>query len=233
MENPRTLAFAQTAQTIIKQLERRNMEGYFCETSADAVELVRKLVPAGASIAWGGTETFKETGVKSMLEAGDYRMIDRAKATTPEEAREILLQHFASDCFFMSANAITRKGELVNIDGNSNRLACLLHGPREVYVLVGMNKVVEDVDAGIKRIHTTACPPNAARLHTDTPCERTGVCGNCHEAGCMCWQRGGHATAAKPAASWVIRSPRTLGLDVSRLRNPLPLANACTAGFRR
>lgn len=158
MENPRTFAFAQTAQTIIKQLERRNMEGYFCETSADAVELVRKLVPAGASIAWGGTETFKETGVKSMLEAGDYRMIDRAKATTPEEAREILLQHFASDCFFMSANAITRKGELVNIDGNSNRLACLLHGPREVYVLVGMNKVVEDVDAGIKRIHTMACP---------------------------------------------------------------------------
>ena len=186
MENPRTLAFAQTAQTIIKQLERRNMEGYFCETSADAVELVRKLVPAGASIAWGGTETFKETGVKSILEAGDYRMIDRAKATTLEEAREILLQHFASDCFFMSANAITRKGELVNIDGNSNRLACLLHGPREVYVLVGMNKVVEDVDAGIKRIHTMACPPNAARLHTGTPCERTGVCGNCHEAGCMC-----------------------------------------------
>ena len=170
METPRTLAFAQTAQTIIKQLERRNMEGYFCETSADAVELVRKLVPAGASIAWGGTETFKETGVKSMLEAGDYRMIDRSKATTPEETREILLQHFASDCFFMSANAITRKGELVNIDGNSNRLACLLYGPREVFVLVGMNKVVEDVDAGIKRIHTMACPPNAARLHTDTPC---------------------------------------------------------------
>ena len=65
MENPRTLAFAQTAQTIIKQIERRNMEGYFCETSADAVELVRKLVPAGASIAWGGTETFKETRAKS------------------------------------------------------------------------------------------------------------------------------------------------------------------------
>ena len=186
MENPRTLAFAQTAQTIIKQLERRNMEGYFCETSADAVELVRKLVPAGASIAWGGTQTFGETGVKAMLEAGDYRMLDRSKATTPEQTHEIILQQLASDCFFMSANAITRKGELVNIDGNSNRLACLLYGPREVFVLVGMNKVVEDVDAGIKRIHTMACPPNAARLHTDTPCERTGTCGNCHEPGCMC-----------------------------------------------
>lgn len=186
MEDPRVAAFAQQAKTIINHLERHGMEGYFCETSADAVELVRKLVPAGASIAWGGTATFEETGVKAMLEAGDYRMLDRSLAKTPEEQRKIYQQHFASDCFFMSANAITRKGELVNIDGNSNRLACLLFGPREVYVLVGMNKVVEDVDAGIKRIHTMACPPNAARLHTNTPCERTGMCGSCHEDNCMC-----------------------------------------------
>ena len=186
MADPRKDAFATTSKTIIKNLERAGMEGYFCETSADARELVKSLVPEGSSIAWGGTETFKETGVKEMLEAGAYTMLDRAKATTPEEQRAVYLQHFDSDFFFMSANALTLKGELVNIDGNSNRLACLLHGPREVYVLVGMNKVVEDVDAGIKRIHTMACPPNAARLHTDTPCERTGVCGNCHEAGCMC-----------------------------------------------
>lgn len=92
------------------------------------MELVRKLVPAGASIAWGGTQTFGETGVKAMLEGGDYRMLDRSKAATPEQTHEIILQQLASDCFFMSANAITRKGELVNIDGNSNRLACLLYG---------------------------------------------------------------------------------------------------------
>ena len=86
----------------------------------------------------------------------------------------------------MSANAITRKGELVNIDGNSNRLACLLHGPRALYELVGMIQVVGDVDAGIQRIHTLACPPNAVRLRTESPGERTGVCGNCHDVGCMC-----------------------------------------------
>ena len=170
MADPRKDAFATTSKAIIKNLERAGMEGYFCETSADARELVKSLVPEGSSIAWGGTETFKETGVKEMLEAGAYTMLDRAKATTPEEQRAVYLQHFDSDFFFMSANALTLKGELVNIDGNSNRLACLLHGPREVYVLVGMNKVVEDVDAGIKRIHTMACPPNAARLHTGTPC---------------------------------------------------------------
>ena len=111
MADPRKDAFATTSKTIIKNLERAGMEGYFCETSADVRELVKSLVPEGSSIAWGGTETFKETGVKEMLEAGAYTMLDRAKATTPEEQRAVYLQHFDSDFFFMSANALTLKGE--------------------------------------------------------------------------------------------------------------------------
>ena len=186
MDDPRKAAFAATAKTIIRNLERANMEGYFCESSEQACELVASLVPQGSSIAWGGTETFKQTGVKATLEAGDFTMIDRSKATTPEEQRAIILKHSDSDYFFMSTNAITHKGELVNIDGNSNRLACLLYGPKHVIVLAGMNKVVKDVDAGLKRVRAMACPPNATRLHAGTPCETMGVCGNCHDAGCMC-----------------------------------------------
>ncbi len=186
MTDPRKVAFEATAETIIKRLKRRNIEGYFCKDSAAAVELVKSLVPEGSSIGWGGSVTFEQTGVKSALEAGNYRMLDRSTVREPEELREMYLSHLAADCFFMSTNAITVTGELVNIDGNSNRLACLLYGPRQVIVLVGMNKVVEDVDAGIKRIHTMACPPNATRLHANTPCERMGVCGECHEKGCMC-----------------------------------------------
>ena len=186
MADPRKEAFATTSKTIIKNLERAGMEGYFCATSADARELVKSLVPEGSSIAWGGTETFKETGVKEMLEAGAYTMLDRAKAATPEEQRAVYLQHFDSDFFFMSANALTLKGELVNIDGNSNRVACLSFGPKHVIVLVGMNKIVKDTEEGLKRVRTMACPPNAARLHTGTPCETVGICGMCHEPGCMC-----------------------------------------------
>lgn len=80
MADPRKDAFATTSKTIIKNLERAGMEGYFCETSADARELVKSLVPEGSSIAWGGTETFKETDVKEMLEAGAYTMLDRRKS---------------------------------------------------------------------------------------------------------------------------------------------------------
>ena len=74
----------------------------------------------------------------------------------------------------------------MNIDGNSDRLSLLLHGPEHVVVLVGMNKLVADVDAGIKRIRTTVCPLNATRLKTNTPCELTGTCNECHAPSCMC-----------------------------------------------
>ena len=186
MSDPKKQAFAKTAETLIKNLEKRGMEGYFCEDSAHAVELVKQFVPQGSSIGWGGTVTFEETGVKSALEQGNYVMLDRAKANGPAQMEEIVQRHLACDTFFMSTNAITTKGELVNIDGNCNRLACLLYGPKQVILLVGMNKVVRSIDDAVDRIQTAACPPNAIRLGYDTPCAKVGVCGNCHNDDCMC-----------------------------------------------
>ena len=188
MDEAKRAAYRSTAQTVIKNLRRRNMEGYYCETAEEAVQLVCDMIPAGDSITWGGTVTFGETGVKAALEQGDWRMIDRATATTPEEKREMWRDRTSADWFFMSANALTLDGELVNIDGNSDRLSLLLHGPEHVVVLVGMNKLVADVDAGFKRIRTVTCPLNAARLHTNTPCEVAGVCSECHSERCMCCQ---------------------------------------------
>ena len=113
-------------------------------------------------------------------------MLDRTRATTADEKRAMWQARTTADWFFMSANALTLNGELVNIDGNSDRCSLLLHGPEHVVVLVGMNKIVADVDAGIKRIHTTVCPLNAERLHASTPCELTGACIDCHAHKCMC-----------------------------------------------
>lgn len=188
MHEARKVAFAKTAETIIKNLKKRNIEGYYCASSADAVKLVRELVPEGSSITWGGSESFAETGVKDMLLVGNYRIIDRSRATTPEEQREIWRERVCADYHFMSANAITTGGEIVNIDGNADRLSLLLHGPEHVIMLVGANKVVSDAESGVKRTRTYACPPNAARLHTETPCELTGVCAECHAPKCMCCQ---------------------------------------------
>lgn len=188
MEDVKKAARRTTAERIIKKLSIRNMTGHYRDAAAEAVELARELVEPGQSVTWGGSVSFSESGIKAALEADGHPMIDRSRAATPEEQDAMWLEQVGADWFFMGANAITLDGELVNIDGNANRLALLLHGPKHVCVIAGMNKVVEDVESGLKRIRTVTCPLNATRLHTSTPCELTGACADCHAAGCMCCQ---------------------------------------------
>ena len=191
------LAFETTAKTIIKNLAARNMEGFFFESSAQAVDAILSMIPENSSITWGGSETFKETGMLSALQKGNYKLIDRSLANSPEERRAQYGEMVLADYFFMSSNAITLNGELVNIDGNSNRVGLMVHGPQHVFILVGMNKLASDVDAAIKRIRTYACPANAKRLNKKTPCGVVGKCAECLSDECMCnniviTRRSGH-----------------------------------------
>lgn len=190
-------AYKKTASSVISWLEKRNMEGYYFETSEEAVKAALDMMPAGSVVSWGGSATLTESGMMDALKNGDFKRIDRTTAKTPEEARELFSRIVLSDYYFMSTNALTVKGELVNIDGNANRVACLCHGPRHIMMFVGMNKLTADVESAVKRVRTYACPANAARLHRNTPCGNQGVCGNCLAEDCFCneiviTRRSGH-----------------------------------------
>lgn len=184
-----TMAFEKKAKIIIENLKKRNMEGYYCKDSAQLLETLLPMIEEGASIAWGGSESLKECGLMDALKASDtYKLIDRSKAKTPEQDREVYLQSAGSDYYLMSTNAITLEGELVNIDGNGNRVACLIHGPKYVFLVVGMNKIVTDIGEGLSRTQNIASPPNTIRLNKKTPCAETGVCGGCLSPDCICSQ---------------------------------------------
>ncbi len=174
------------AHTIIKGLEKRNMEGFYFSTSKEAVDKIMELIPQGASVSWGGSVSMKESGLADALAAADITGIDRSAASSPEEKRVLELQSFGADYYVMSTNAITQDGELVNIDGNGNRAAALIYGPKHVIILAGMNKVAADAAAAIERVHTHAAPPNAMRLGLQTPCALTGVCKDCLCKDCIC-----------------------------------------------
>jgi hypothetical protein len=88
----------------------------------------------------------------------------------------------------MSSNAITLNGELVNVDGFGNRVSSLIYGPEHVILVVGMNKVVPDVKQGFDRVRNIASPPNTIRLNKNTPCSKTGKCGDCMSPDCICNQ---------------------------------------------
>ena len=179
---------ANAAATILGKLPARNMEGYFCETCEDAVKKALELMPEGSVISWGGSMSISECGLMDALKKHSYTLIDRASAATEQEKREIYARTVMADYYLMSTNAITMDGELVNIDGFGNRVACLCSGPQNVIIIAGMNKVVNSVEAGIARIRTKAAPPNTTRLNKNTPCAKTGRCGDCYSEECICSQ---------------------------------------------
>lgn len=176
------------AQTIIKGLEKRNMEGVFCETKEDALAKALNYIEEGSSVTWGGSMSISEIGLMDAVKNGNYEIIDRSVAKNYDEQREIFSKAVLADYYLMSSNAITLDGELINIDGTGNRVACLTYGPKNVIMIVGMNKVVNDVEDGIKRVRNFASPPNTLRLGLKTPCSMTGRCGDCYGDTCICSQ---------------------------------------------
>jgi hypothetical protein len=185
---PKQQYYENIAATLIKNLARRQMEGFYCPDKESAVKKALELMPEGASVAWGGSMTLAETGLLSAVKVGPYQVIDRDSAKTPKERRALYGQICCADFFLMSTNAITLEGELVNVDGTANRVAFLCFGPQEVIILAGMNKLVKDVAAGYDRARNMAAPPNTLRLNRKTPCAATGRCGDCQSPESICCQ---------------------------------------------
>lgn len=175
------------AQTIIKNLKRRHIEGFYCPTGADAVNKVVELIEDGSSVTWGGTMTVRDLGIPEALKRrGSLEVIDRDLATTAEEKQSMYLRAFSTDVYLSSANAISEDGVIVNIDGNGNRVAAITWGPKKVIFVIGLNKVAQTVEAALARARSTASPVNAARFDIKTPCQTDGVCHNCNSADSIC-----------------------------------------------
>ncbi len=185
---PKQEAYEAQAKTIIKNLKKRNMEGYFFPDSKSCKEFILNMIPKGSTISNGGSMTNVEIGLMAAIHSEQYDFIDRMAPQTPQEVKECYSKIVMADYYFMSTNAITIDGELVNIDGSGNRVACLIHGPENVMVVAGMNKVVNTVEEGVHRVRNTATPPNVKRLNKKTPCYETGVCADCLSPDCICNQ---------------------------------------------
>ncbi len=175
-------------ERIIKGLVSRNMEGYYAETKEAALAKALEWIPEGSSISWGGSVSVNEIGLKQAVCEGNYKAYNREAAKTPEEKRKIELIAYDCDYFLTSANAITEDGILVNIDGIGNRVSAIANGPRNVLMIIGMNKVVKDVENAVSRARNEAAPVNAQRFGLDTPCSEYGTCFDCKSKDTICCQ---------------------------------------------
>lgn len=188
MADPKQKYYEKRAQVLVKNLQSRHFEAYYCATREEALQQALSLIPEGSSVGWGGALSAQQIGLLDAVNAGNYQAIDRDKAATPAERDAAQRKCLTADYFICGANALSIDGQMVNIDGNGNRVAAIVYGPKYVIVIAGMNKVVDSLEAAVIRARTVAAPMNKQRFALQTPCEVTGTCADCKSEGCICNQ---------------------------------------------
>lgn len=188
MEEAKRKAYEKRGRILVKNLKSRRFDAYYCATRQEALEKALELIPRGATIGWGGSVSAREIGLMDAVRSGDYRPIDRDTARTPQEREKLMKQSLLADVFLTGANALSLDGQMVNIDGNGNRLGGIVYGPEKVLVIAGMNKVTATLEDAVARARTLAAPMNKQRFPSQTPCEVTGSCADCKGEECICNQ---------------------------------------------
>ena len=173
------------AKEMVDILNKKGYISYYTEDKEEAKRKVLSLIPEGASISVGGSETLGSMNMTEEFRSEKYKFYDRFQPLHYEEIYEIYRQSLLSDYFVSSTNAITRKGQLVNTDSSGNRIASMIIGPKKVIIVAGANKVVDDLDEALKRIKKVA-PMNATRVKHETPCVQTGRCMECEIQNSVC-----------------------------------------------
>ena len=175
----------QRMERTAQALRKNQMEAYCVDCAADVLPLLKTLIAPGTCVSMGGSVSLQECGVPAFLRTGDYEFLDR-EAVTGDAVGELYRKAFFADCYLSSANAVTEQGEIFNVDGNGNRVAALAFGPQNVILVIGCNKIVEDLHEAHRRLRHLAAPANTKRLNRNTPCAKTGTCADCRSPERIC-----------------------------------------------
>lgn len=176
------------AEKLIPKLEKRGFKAMFASTAAEAKEKVLSLIPEGSSVAFTGSQTLEQIGVKPYLrESGKYDLIDPYEpGIDPAEGLARRKKGLTANVLVSSTNAVTEDGVLLNLDGMGNRVAGMIFGPDKVVLAIGMNKVAKDIHSAWDRVRNIAAPLNAKRLAMPNPCTETGYCHDCANSTRIC-----------------------------------------------
>ena len=188
MATPKELYYEKRGKLLVKNLQSRHFEAYYCATKEEALGKALELIPAGATVGWGGALSAQQIGLINAVKSGDFLALDRENCKNQEEKDQLALRCLSADVFLMGANALSMDGQMVSIDGTGNRVAALIYGPKSVIVVAGMNKVMDTLEQAYHRARTVAAPMNQQRFQLPNPCTATGSCADCKCETCICNQ---------------------------------------------
>jgi len=179
--------YSKLGPKVVKALKARFFDAYYFDDPAEAAEKIVSLIPKDHQVSWGGSMTLTGLGIQERLKNDGYNLLDRDNASSGEERQQIMRRALLCDTYLSGTNALSEDGQLVNIDGNGNRVAAMIYGPKQVIIAAGMNKVAKTYEDALVRARTIAAPLNVQRFQNlKTPCNENGSCADCLSSDTIC-----------------------------------------------
>ena len=177
-------------RSLIETLGANNISALYVEDRQQALDKVMSMIPEGSVVGFGDSVTLQQIGVVAALERGHYDFLNPWKpGISVDESMRLRKRALTSDVFVTGTNALTLDGKVVNMDALGNRVAPMLFGPDKVIIVVGINKIVGNLEEALERIRLTAAPLNVKRHPDFDPmprCGVSGVCSNCSSPWRIC-----------------------------------------------
>ena len=187
MISPKEWFIEKMMERTVKALSSNYFDAHSFTNRESLINSIMQYATPGSKIGIGGSLSVREIGLIERLSDQNTKVLDHwRQGLTKEEIGAIRLSQLTCDLFLSSANAITEKGDIVNIDGFGNRVNAMTFGPKKVIIMAGYNKIVPDVNSALDRIKRVAAPLNAKRLGLPLPCAETGYCHDCKTEARIC-----------------------------------------------
>ncbi len=187
MDEVRKWAYQLQAKEMVEILNRYDFDAIYADSKEEARRICMEMIPEGASVCVGGSVTLKETGIIDDIMSGKYNFYDRFNAGSVAKMHDVYRESYKADFIVSSSNAVTKEGQLINIDCVGNRASQIAFGPKKAIIIMGVNKICDTMEDGLKRAKSIA-PLNSKRIRHKTPCatEDCCTCSNCAGQPRMC-----------------------------------------------
>lgn len=174
-------------EQLIKSLKKNRIEAIYFPSKKELIEFFIANLKSNTTVGTGDSLTLEQIGIIDLLRKQNINFLDKYKKDlTRSEKDRLYRDNFSCDLFLSGINAITLEGKIFNLDGNGSRVAPVIFGPKQVFLVCGTNKIVQNDEEAISRIKNIAAPIDAKRLNKKTPCTKTGKCMDCKSVDKIC-----------------------------------------------
>ena len=176
----------------LSALRSNNFNAIHVKSREQTLQKILELIPSRALIGAADSLTLKQIGVFKELERRGFKLFSPFDERVPKsERRDVARKALLTDVFLTSSNALTMDGKIMNVDASGNRVAGMIFGPKKAVIVVGVNKIVENVETALERIRNVAAPLNAKRIWEERgwerlPCVEAGTCVDCSAENRIC-----------------------------------------------